>query len=170
MKRNLLSVLILALLVVNIVLSAVVMTSVISTNQKTADLITSIATVMNLELHQPGGDAVADIPLSETVTYDMAGNLTIPLSVEPGSKQVYIQFNMSLFMNIKHADYKKYGETIADRQSAILDTVTSIVTTYTENECREDFEEIREEILDAIQDLFKSNFIYKVGISNIKYG
>lgn len=170
MKKNLLSVLILVLLIVNIALSAIVMTSVISTNQKTADLITSIATVMNLELYNPGGEAIADIPLSETATHDMVGTLTIPLTVEPGEKQVYIQFNMSLFMNIKHEDYKTYGETIADRQSAILDTVTSIISAHTESECHEDFDEIREEVLDAIQDLFKSDFIYKVGISNIKYG
>ena len=170
MKKNLLSVLILVLLIVNIALSAIVMTSVISTNQKTADLITSIATVMNLELYHPGGEAVADIPLSETATYDMTGTLTIPLTVEPGGKQVYIQFNMSLFMNTKHEDYKTYGETIGDRQSAILDAVTSIVSSYTEAECHEDFDDIREEVLDAIQNLFKSDFIYKVGISNIKYG
>lgn len=170
MKKNLLSVLILVLLIVNIALSAVVMTSVISTNQKTADLITSIATVMNLELYHPGGEAIADIPLSETQTHDMTGTLTIPLTVENGEKQVYIQFNMSLFMNIKHADYKKYGDTISERQSAILDAVTSIVSSHTESECREDFDEIREEVLDAIQELFKSDFIYKVGISNIKYG
>lgn len=170
MKKNLLSVLILVLLIVNIALSAIVMTSVISTNQKTADLITSIATVMNLELYNPGGEAIADIPMSETATYDMTGTLTIPLTVEPGGKQVYIVFNMSLFMNTKHEDYKTYGETIGDRQSAILDTVTSIVSSHTEAECHEDFDEIREEVLDAIQDLFKSDFIYKVGISNIKYG
>ena len=170
MKKNLLSVLILVLLIVNIALSAIVMTSVISTNQKTADLITSIATVMNLELYNPGGEAIADIPMSETATHDMTGTLTIPLAVEPGSKQVYIQFNMSLFMNNKHQDYKTYGETIGERQSAILDTVTSVISSHTEAECHEDFDEIREEVLKAIQDLFESDFIYKVGISNIKYG
>jgi len=179
MKKNLLSVLILVLLIVNIALSAIVMTSVISTNQKTADLITSIATVMNLELYNPGGEAITDIPMSETATYDMTGTLTIPLTVETvvdengvqqNGKQVYIVFNMSLFMNTKHEDYKTYGETIGDRQSAILDTVTSVISSHTETECHEDFDEIREEVLDAIQDLFKSDFIYKVGISNIKYG
>ena len=55
MKKNLLSVLVLVLVVVNIVMSAVIMISVIGTNQKTADLITSVAAALNLELRGPGG-------------------------------------------------------------------------------------------------------------------
>ena len=179
MKKNLLSILILVLLVVNIALTAVMMISVTGTNKKTADLITSIATVMNLELYEPGGEPVADIPLSETATFDLTGTLTIPLTVESTvdsngvaqvGKQTYIQFAMTLFMNMGHEDYKTYGESIADRQSAILDTVTSVVSAYTENECRADIDAMRQEILDAIQDLFQSDFIYKIGINNIKYG
>ena len=45
MKRNLLSVLILALLVVNIVLTAVLMFSVVGTNNKVAALVTDIGTI-----------------------------------------------------------------------------------------------------------------------------
>ena len=46
MKKNLLSVLILVLMLVNIALSAVMMTNVISTNQKTAELMDSIGAAM----------------------------------------------------------------------------------------------------------------------------
>lgn len=49
MKKNLLSVLILVLMIVNIAMSAVMMISVTSTNQKTAALMDSIGTAMNLE-------------------------------------------------------------------------------------------------------------------------
>ena len=81
-------------------------------------------------------------------------------------KQTYIVFAMTLFMNMEHADYETYGATIAERQSAILDTVTSVVSSYTEAECRADIDSVRKEILDAIQDLFQSDFIYKIGINN----
>ena len=50
MKKNLLSVLILVLLVVNIILSVIMMASVVGTNKKTGELVTSIATVLKLEL------------------------------------------------------------------------------------------------------------------------
>ena len=54
MKKNLLSVLILVLMVVNIAMSAVMMISVTGTNQKTSALLDSIGAAMNLELFAPG--------------------------------------------------------------------------------------------------------------------
>ena len=100
MKKNLLSVLILVLLIVNIALTTVMMLSVTGTNKKTAELVTSIATVLNLELYTPGGEAEADVPLEDTEAYDIE-EIMIPLAASattnPGgtitnSKPVYINF------------------------------------------------------------------------------
>ena len=68
MKKNLLSILILALLIVNIALTAVMMVSVIGTNSKTGELVSSIAAVMNLEYYDPDGEASNGVPLSQTAT------------------------------------------------------------------------------------------------------
>ena len=54
MKKNLMTVLILALLVVNIVLTSVMLVSIVGTNKKTAQLVDNITTAMNLELTVPG--------------------------------------------------------------------------------------------------------------------
>lgn len=180
MKKNLLSILILVLLIVNIALTAVMMISVTGTNKKTAELVTSIATVMNLELYSPGGVSVADVPLSETDTYDLS-DLMIPLAISTtvnqdgelvSSKQSYIVFTLSLFQNTKHDDYKTLGgETnITVYESQIKDVVNTVVGSHTLEECQNDFDSIREEILQEIQHLFGSNFIYKIGISGVTYG
>ena len=50
MKKNLLSVLILALMIVNVAISVITMISITGTNKKTAALVDTIATVLNLEL------------------------------------------------------------------------------------------------------------------------
>ncbi len=180
MKKNLLSVLILVLLIVNIALNAVMMISVIGTNKKTAELITSIATVMNLELYNPGGVPIADVPLSDTETY-VLDELMIPLKAavtvnEDGTtgtstKQNYIVFTLSLSQNMKHDDYKKYGgaENMASRADLIKDAVTRVVSEHTLEECRDDFDSIRDEILAEIQELFDSNFIFQIGVSGLKY-
>ena len=190
MKKNLLSVLILALLIVNIILSTVMMVSVVSTNSKTAKLVTSIATVLNLEYNEPGEEAVADVPLSQTDTYDMP-ELTVLLAPsadgeaegETGGEH-YIVFDMTLAMDTKHKDYKntaeyfdpatdeKLGnsETMAEYDMMIRSTAENVIASYTREECRSNLDEIKEEILKEIQDLFQSDFIYKVAISNVKYG
>jgi flagellar FliL protein len=182
MKKNLLSVLILALLVVNIALTAIMMVNVTSTNAKTAELVTSIATVMNLELYEPGGGvSVTDVSLDVTESYDME-EMMFPLaastvvnadgSTSLSTKQNYIMFSMSLLQNTEDKDYKKLGgaDNIAAKESVIKDTVNSIVGSHTLEECQTDFESIREEILQGIQQLFGSGFIYKIAISGVKYG
>ena len=50
MKKNLISVIILALLIVNVVLTAIMMFSVTSASQKTAALVDNIASALDLEL------------------------------------------------------------------------------------------------------------------------
>ncbi len=169
MKKNILSVLILALLVVNIALTGIMLFSVSSTNKKTAALVNNIATVMNLELMVPGEEDKEAVSLADTQQHDLTGSMTIPLNGN-GNGQAYIMFDVSLAMNTKHEDYKDYSATIGERESLIKDVITSVVGKYTVEECSNDFESIKEEILQEIQDLFQSDFIYKIAISNIKYG
>ena len=50
MKKNFISILILGCTLINVVLSAITMFSVVSTNQKTAEIVTSVAKVLDIEL------------------------------------------------------------------------------------------------------------------------
>ena len=173
MKKNLLSVLILVLLIVNIALSAVMMISVVGTNKKTAAMIDSVVAVMNLELYGPGSSA--DVPLADVYVHDV-GTLTIALAPtvnEDGTsgKSVYIVFDLSLQINTKHEDYAALGANIGEKDSLIKDAVTRVVSSHTAAECGPVLDEgIRDEILRARQDLFQSKFIFKIAISGVKIG
>lgn len=178
MKKNLLSVLILGLMLVNIAMSAVMMVSVISTNSKTAALMDSIGMAMNLEMTTPGSGS--EVPLSDTAPY-VLGTQTIPLafsqvvgedgSVTTDNKQKYLVFDIALQMNTKHEDYATYGETIGNYANDIKAEIFNVVSRYTEEECRANFTgAIRDEILDHIQKLFSSKFIFRISLSDIKYG
>lgn len=179
MKKNLLSVLILVLMIVNIAMSAVMMMSVISTNGKTAALMDSIGRAMNLELNEPGNDSA--VSLADTETYDL-GSMTIHLaysqivgedgSVTTSDKQVYIVFDIAMLINTTHEDYEQYGgENISQYESMIKDAIEGVVSSYTEEECRAYFNDaIRDEILKSIQDLFHSEVVYGITLSNVKYG
>lgn len=170
MKKNLLTVLILALLIVNIVLTSVMMFSVMSTNGKTAELVTNIATALSLELTVPGEEK-EQISLEDTQGYPIAEAMTIPLKSEnEGDKTRYIMFEVELSLNKKHEDYKTYYETIADRENLIEDAIRTVVMTHTESECRNDTEGLKAEILEAVQNLFQSDFIYNIAISHMTFG
>ena len=111
MKKNLMTVLILALLVVNIVLTSVMLVSIVGTNKKTAQLVDNITTAMNLELTVPGDEETTNVALTDTEVYNIADSMTIPLKSEAGAKQDYIMFDVSLSINKKHKDYKTYGSS-----------------------------------------------------------
>lgn len=172
MKKNLLSVLILALMVVNIVMTAIMMVSVIGTNKKTGELVTNIATVLNLELHDPGG-SVSEPPLDQTATYAFGDRLMMQLkpSVNEDGKagaQMVI-FYMSLAMDMEHDDYKKLGtdEMLKSHEIDFKDAVAAVVQEYTEQEFRENTEQVKAEILAALQDFSQSTFIFRVSISDV---
>lgn len=180
MKKNLLSVLILALLLVNLVLTSIMMINVVSTNSKTAEMVNSILVAMNLELYEPGQTG-PQVSLDDTDTYDME-EMMIPLaastivnedgSVTVDTKQSYIMFTLSLLQDKTNKDYKKMGgeENIAAQASLIKDAVNQVAGNHTLEDFQTDFDGIREEILKEIQKLFGSDFIYKIAISGVKYG
>ncbi len=178
MKKNLLSVLVLVLVVVNIVMSAVMMISVVGTNKKTAELITSIATVLNLELYNPGGTTEVDVPLDDRALYEMTGFM-IPVAKEKvvnpdgtvtEGKQEYFGFDLTIQMNSKHEDYKNYGTNIDERKSLLQNVVESVISSHTLAECQDDFDSIKDELLQAIQSFFGSDFVFQISIHNRKYG
>ena len=168
MKKNLMTVLILALLIVNIALTGVMLVSIVGTNKKTAQLVDNITTAMNLELTVPGAEGTTNVPLTDTEVYNIADSM----KSEAGAKQDYIMFDVSLSINKKSKDYKPYGssETLSGYENLIKDAITATVSAHTEDECREDMEGLKEEILKSVQDLFQSDFIYKVAISGVKFG
>jgi len=169
MKKNLLTVLILALLIVNIVLTAVMMISVMGTNKKTGELVNNIAMVLNLELTKPGEEEEeAPVSLADTEVYNFSDSMMIPLASDESGKTKYIIFDVALSLNIKHEDYETYKD-IEARESLIRDVINSVVTNYTEMECRADFDGIKAEILEAIQNLYQSKFIYNIAINGIMF-
>ena len=173
MKKNLLTVLILALMIVNIVLTSIIMVSVISANRKTADLVGNVAAALNLEITVPGseGEDEPAVSLENTVVYALPEPLMVPLNTGDDST-VYMIFDLSLSMDSKGEGYKKLGENITSGSydSLIEDLVNSIVGAHTEEECRNDVESIRAEILQAVQNLIGYKFVYKINISGVKFG
>lgn len=169
MKKNLLSVIILALLIVNLILTSVMMFSVMSTNKKTGAVVADIATVLNLELGTgtDGEGAEESVSMEDTVTYDIADEMTILLTKDDSGKDHYAVVKATISMNVNDDGYDKYGETIDDKESLIKGEIADVIGSYTADEVQPRTEEIKEEILSRIQDMFDSEFIYKITFSEL---
>ena len=110
MKKNLLSILILALLVVNLIMTGIMMFSVLNQSRKTAELIGKIAQAVDLELSaEEGEEEETAVSMGDTAVYVLSEDLTIPLARGEDDKDHYFIVSVSLSMNMKDKDYKTYG-------------------------------------------------------------
>ncbi|MDE6219640.1 MAG: flagellar basal body-associated FliL family protein [Lachnospiraceae bacterium] len=163
MKRNLLSIIILALLVVNIVLSAIMMVSVSSASKKTASLVADIATIVGIEINGlPQSDITQSVSMADTAVHNVDGELTIPLKKGEDGADHYAVGSVSLSMDTKNKDYKNYAETMSEMDGIIKDIVFAVMGNYTVDEARSSSDSIKSEILARLQERFGSTFIYDV--------
>jgi flagellar FliL protein len=163
-----LSIIILALLVVDVVLSAIMMVSVSSASRKTAALVSDISAIVGLEINGlPQSETVSSAPsMADTAVYNISDELTIPLKKSEGDdKTHYAVGNVSLSMDTTHEDYKTYSETMSDREGLIKDVIFDVIGNYTMEEMQSDSKTVKAELLARIQELFGSEFIYSVSFN-----
>lgn len=176
MKKNLMSILILALLFVNIVLTAIMMFSVTGAMKSTTALVGRIASVLDLELNLGADEsavAIEDLAIydvSEAMTITMKKDTTLDENGKPkDTSQPYLRISVSIQMDSTHEDYKKYQETLATNESMIKAEIIDVISAYTLDEFRNDQDGIRSEILARLRRLYNSDFIYKVVFTDYTY-
>lgn len=173
MKKNLLSILILALLVVNLIMTSIMMISVLNQSNKTAKLVGKIAAAVDLELNTGtmGDDTAEEVSIKNTDVYVISEAMTIPLAAGEDGKDHYFIVTVSLSLNMKHKDYKTYGsaEAMEGKESLIKSEINSVISQYTLEYCKANQEALCQEILERLQDMYDSDFIFNVTFSDPLY-
>ena len=181
MKKNLLSIIILFLLIVNISLTSVMMFSLVLPNQRALALMTDVATVLRLELPAAGalggGEFIApDVPIGNVATYDVAGGeaMTIPLRLGPEEDRTrYIIVRASLSMDSKNKAYSKAGNSgdLSSVDTMIQDVIIRAFGNYTADEVRDPYilDRIRTDIILGLHAMYNSDFIFSVQFRDVKY-
>lgn len=169
MKKNLLSIIILALLIVNIILTAIMMFSVTGTSKKTAALVDNIAMALDLELEsrKEGEEEEEVIPITSIATYDIQDSMTIPLKNGEDGQPHFFIVSVTLSMNTEDKDaVKTYGTDLSSRETLIKSEINSVISTYTVEEARNNQDAMKKEILERVQKLFDSEYIFNVSFSD----
>ena len=171
MKKNLLSVVILALLVVNLILTGIMMFSCVSANKKTAALVNDIASVLDLELTGGGANAeeVAAVSVADTEIYNIADAMTVALRPSEDGKEHYCMCEVSFSMNKTHEDYETMSPMVATQESKIRSIIIGVIGGYTKEEAQANQKAIESAILEQVQQMFGSNFIYEAYFRDVKF-
>ena len=169
MKKNLISILILALMVVNLVLTAIMMFSVMGTAKKTGALVSNIASVLSIEL-TPSADSEEDTTVSIVDAEHVdTEEMLIALKSDESGKTHFVQVTASVYMNKKHEDYETLGPAVSANVSIIQDVMNKVFSQYTISEAQNNTETIKAEILKQLQETYGSTFIYMVTFSKIMF-
>ncbi len=165
MKKNILTIIIMAITLINTVLLAMLIFVIVPTSNKTNQLVTKVASIVDLELE----DTQEEKPsVSDIVTQKYEDKLTIKLD-SSSSEPHYAILYVSLSMNSKHEDYELLKDKVTENENPVLEIVTEEFGKYSIDNVQDYKEEIRQQVLTRIQELFQSDFIINVSFGNVVY-
>ena len=172
MKKNLMSVLILALVVANLVLTAILMISVVPQTKKANQLITKVCSAIDLELEGGKDNSSINIPMErlETISIDDGASMTINLKDDGEGEGHYAVVFVALAVDNKSDGYKTFGvEGVTAKKDIIKDIVNKVVSGYTLEEMKADQTKAQDEILSRLRRMFDSDFIVSVAFPTYNY-
>lgn len=172
MKKNLIAVIILALVLANLILTAILAFTIIPQTKKSNELIDQVCSAINLELEGGQNKNLSAVPIEDIEVYNITDDFTVNLAPNGDGKKYYAVFSVGLSLNTKSDAYKTYSkeeEGIAAKETIIRSEINTIVTSYTVDEFNEDGQKaVKEEILKAMQDMFGgTDFIVGVNFSSV---
>ena len=170
MKKNMMTLVILALLVVNTALTGIMMFSVMTTNMQVVELVKKISLAVDVDMGTASGIQATpsggggNVNIADIATYNIADQITVKLKHDPGStdeKDRYAVVGVTLSLNTKDPDYEAYSATIADE-------INKVITSYTYEDIQEiSTEQIQQKILQSLQNMYGgSSFICGVSFSS----
>ncbi len=171
MKKSLINIITLSLSIVNLIFMVVIVFAIVPTMNNTNEFIKKISTAVDLELENSYAtkEDISNISVDKLDVYDISKQLVFNLKKGADGRDCVIVVNVSLLMNKENKDYATYSETLAEKESLFTSTIIRILSSYTMDEVRANTDLIREEILQAIQDMYQSDFIIDVNFSDIKF-
>lgn len=169
MKKNLMSVIILALVIVNLVMTAILTMAVLPETKKANELITKVASAIELEQSSGKPQDTSTVSISDIEVYNLTDSMTINLKQGADGKTHYAVISASLSLNTANKDYKTYQPTLSTKESLIKNEINNIVSQYTYEEITANQQQVQDAILADLQKLFNSDFIISVGFSSATY-
>ncbi len=168
MRKNILTIIIMAITLINTVLLALLIFTIVPAANKTSRLMDKIASIVDLELESPEAEN-KEFAVSDLATYTMEEKLTINLKKTADGKDHYAVMNVSLAMNSKHKDYDTLNLKIADNENTIKEIVQEEFAKYTIDEVNSKKTEIKDQVIARVQELMQSDFIVNVSFGSLVF-
>lgn len=164
MKKNLITVIILALCVVNLILNVMLVFVCMPSAKKTNNLITEIASVLNLELESNDGQPTVE--LEDMDNFNIEAQV-VNLKDDGSGESHYVQVGLTLGLDKSSKDYETLKTVLEGASGAVFDEARNVIQNYTYSEVtnQETQDKIKKQILDNLQKKYATQCIYNVSFS-----
>ena len=164
MKKNLITVIILAICVVNLILNIMIVFVCMPSAKKTNKLITAISSVLDLELEGEDGQSAVD--LKHMANFNIEAQV-VNLKNDGSGEEHYVQMGLTLELDNSSEDYETLNEVLADASGAVFDEARNVIQNYTYEEVsdQETQKKIKKQILENLQKKYSTKCIYSVSFS-----
>ena len=169
MKKNLITVITLALVVVNLVLTVILTITILPETQKANELITKVCSAIDLDLESGSATSNANITIDQIEVYNIDDEQTINLKQDGDGKDHFAMLTVSISMDTKNSDYKDLKPQVEEKVNLIKGDINNIVSQYTIDEIKNNQSAVQDEILKDLQKMFGSDFIVAVGFPTAQY-
>lgn len=169
MKKNLITVITLALVVVNLVLTVILTITILPETQKANELITKVCSAIDLDLESGSATSNANIPIDQIEVYNIDDEQTINLKQDGDGKDHFAMITVSISMDTKNSDYKELKPQVEEKVNLIKGDINNIVSQYTIDEIKNNQSAVQDEILKDLQKMFGFDFIVAVGFPTAQY-
>ena len=164
MKKNLMTVIILALVFANFVLTAIMMFTVVPTTQKANELITKVCEAIDLELNSGAAHGLTNLPIDQIATYNVSGGEKMTINL---ADDHYALVSVSLSINKESERYKDATTTILTEQESIIkNTINQVIRQYTKEDLK-DSVKVQNEICKSLQKTYGTDYIVGVNFATI---
>ena len=165
MKKNLMTVIILALVFANFVLTAIMMFTIVPTTQKANELITKVCEAIDLELNDGAGVGLDNLPIDQIATYNVSSGEKMTINL---ADDHYALVAVALSINKESDRYKDSTTTILTEQEAIIkNTINQIIRQYTKDEFLKNSQIVQDEICKSLQKTFGADYIVGVNFATL---
>lgn len=168
MKKNLFSIIIIALLLVDIAFTGFLAFSVIPAAKQANELISKVCGAIDLELEYAGGDA-GSVKIGDLEEFDIADDMTINLKKSADGKDHVAVVGVTLSINKTHKDYATVGASVKEKTNLIKDVIRSTISKFTIEDMTGNPDMVKEELRQNIRTLIGSDLIYSVAFRNAIY-
>ena len=167
MKKNILTIIVMAVSIVNLVLGIVLVFSIVPASNKTAALVDKVASVIDLNIDDPNSeeqDYTIDDLVAYTKTYDSAVNINLKKDAGDASNHYTQLAGFTISFNSKADDYKKVSESIQTNDIYVDDIVKETLGSYTATTL--DLVKVRSEIVKKIQAKYNTKAVVEISLKD----